>query len=65
MYKTLLQKNSGTLQFRLGGFVVDLCNTQEELDYVETVQNRYGSNSLGCTLEEVEKALTIHRLEED
>ncbi|MEO6513458.1 MAG: lysine--tRNA ligase [Candidatus Saccharimonadales bacterium] len=63
MYKTVLQKTFGTLQFKLGNFEVDLSKDWEEWDYVETIQNRYGINPLDCTLEQVKKALADNKLE--
>jgi lysyl-tRNA synthetase class 2 len=63
MYKSVLQKTFGTLQFKLGSFEVDLSKDWEEWDYVETIQNRYGINPLDCTLEEVKKALKGNKLE--
>jgi lysyl-tRNA synthetase class 2 len=63
MYKTVLQKTFGTLQFKLGDFNVDLSKDWEEWDYVETIQTRYGINPLDCTLEEVKKALLDNKLE--
>jgi lysyl-tRNA synthetase class 2 len=63
MYKTVLQKTFGTLQFKLGNFDVDLSKDWEELDYVETIQNRYGINPLDCTIEQVKKALADNKLE--
>jgi lysyl-tRNA synthetase, class II len=63
MYKTVLQKTFGTLQFKLGDFDVDLSKDWEEWDYVETIQNRYGINPLDCTLEQVKKALADNKLE--
>jgi lysyl-tRNA synthetase class 2 len=63
MYKTVLQKTFGTLQFKLGDFEVDLSKDWEEWDYVETIQNRYGINPLDCTLEQVKKALADNKLE--
>ena len=63
MYRTVLQKTFGTLQFKLGDFEVDLSKDWEEWDYVETIQKRYGINPLDCTLEEVKKALQENKLE--
>jgi lysyl-tRNA synthetase class 2 len=63
MYKSVLQKTFGTLQFKIGGFDVDLNKEWEEWDYAEIIQNRYGINPLDCTLEEVKKALADNQLE--
>src|SRR5206468_7006389 len=63
MYKTVLQKTFGTLQFKLGNFDVDLSKDWEEWDYVETIQNKYHLNPLDCSLEDVKKALADNNLE--
>jgi lysyl-tRNA synthetase class 2 len=63
MYKTVLQKTFGTLQFTIGNFDVDLSKEWEEWDYVETIKDRYHLDPLDCTLAEVKAALAAHKLE--
>jgi len=63
LFKCILQETFGTLQFRLGEFDVDLSKEWEKWDYVETIKNRYGIDSLDCTIEEVKKALKDNNLE--
>jgi lysyl-tRNA synthetase class 2 len=63
MYRSVLQKTFGTLQFKLGEFEVDLAKDWEEWDYAETIQKRYGIDVFNCTLDEVKKALADNKLE--
>lgn len=63
MYKYVLEKTFGTLQFKLGEFEIDLSKKWEEWDYCETIQKKYGINPLDCTIDEVKKALKEHKLE--
>jgi lysyl-tRNA synthetase class 2 len=63
MYKYVLEKTFGTLQFKLGEFEIDLSKDWEEWDYCETIQKKYGINPLDCTIDEVKKALKEHKLE--
>lgn len=63
LYRFVLQKTFGTLQFKLGEFEIDLSKEWEQWDYAETIQNRYGINVFDCTIEEVKKALSDNKLE--
>lgn len=63
MYRYVLQETFGTLQFKLGGFEVDLSKDWEEWDYVETIKSRYGIDPLNCTIDEVKQKLTENKLE--
>ncbi len=63
LYRHVMQTTFGTLQFKLGKFDVDLTKDWEELDYVQTIQDRYGIDPLNCTLEEVQQALKANKLE--
>ncbi len=63
LYRDVLQTTFGTLQFKLGAFDVDLSKDWEELDYVQTITDRYGINPLDCTLQEVQEALKENKLE--
>ncbi len=63
MYRFVLEKTFGTLQFKLGDFDINLNKDWEEWDYVETIQNRYGLDPLDCSLEEVKKALKGNSVE--
>lgn len=63
LFKFVLEKTFGTLQFKLGKFDVDLSGDWERWDYAETIEKRYGLNPFDCTLDEVKKALTDNHLE--
>jgi lysyl-tRNA synthetase class 2 len=63
LYRFVMQKTFGTLQFTLGEFEVDLAKEWEEWDYAETIKNRYGINVFDCTIDEVKKALSDNKLE--
>lgn len=63
MFKYVLRETFGTLQFKLGEFEVDLDKEWEKWDYAEVIKKHYGLDPFDCTLDEVKKALTEHKLE--
>lgn len=63
MFRYVLDRTFGRLQFKLGEFEVDLSKDWEEWDYAETIQKRYGLDPFDCTLDEVKKALRDNKLE--
>lgn len=63
MYRFVLEKTFGTLQFKVGNFDIDLSKDWEEWDYAETIRNRYGLDVYNCSLDEVKKALADNNLE--
>jgi lysyl-tRNA synthetase class 2 len=63
LYRHVLQNTFGTLQFKVGGFDVDLEKEWEEWDYVEIIQDRYGIDPLNTTIDEVAQKLKEHKLE--
>ena len=63
MYKFVIQKTFGKLQFDLGDFKVDLSKEWEQWDYQTVIKERYGIDVFSCTLEEVKKALQENNLE--
>lgn len=63
MYRTVLQKTFGTLQFHINNFDVDLSGNWEQWDYAETIKKRYGLDVYTCTLDEVKQALADNKLE--
>lgn len=63
MYRYVLEKTFGTLQFKLGDFEIDLSKDWEEWDYAATIQKRYGIDVYDCTLGEVKKTLKDNKLE--
>ena len=63
MYKDVLQKTFGTLQFQLGKFNVDMGGEWEVWDYAEVIRKHYGIDVYDTTIEEVAAKLKEHGLE--
>lgn len=63
MYKTVLEKTFGTLQFKLGDFDVDMGGKWEVWDYATIIKERYGIDVYESSLDEVKKALADNKLE--
>jgi len=63
MYKDILQKTFGTLQFQLGKFDVNMDGEWEIWDYATVIKERYGIDVFTSSLDEVKKALVDNRLE--
>lgn len=63
MYKDVLQKTFGTLQFKLGRFDVDMAGEWEVWDYATVIKDRYGIDVYESSLDDVKKALVDNKLE--
>ncbi|HWT39901.1 MAG TPA: lysine--tRNA ligase, partial [Dongiaceae bacterium] len=63
MYKDVLQKTFGKLQFKLGDFEVDMDKQWEVWDYATIIKDRYGIDVYESSLDEVKKALADNKLE--
>ena len=63
MYKDVLKKTFGTLQFNLGRFEVDMDKEWEIWDYATVIKERYGIDVFESSLDEVKKALADNKLE--
>jgi len=63
MYKTVLKKTFGTLQFKLDRFEIDMDKEWEIWDYATVIKERYGIDVFDSTLDEVKKALADNKLE--
>ncbi len=63
MYKEVLQKTFGTLQFKLGNFNVDMAGEWEVWDYSTIIRERYGIDVFESSLDDVKKALSDNQLE--
>lgn len=63
MYKNILQKTFGTLQFKLEKFDVDMDGEWEVWDYATVIKERYGIDVFESSLDEVKKALVENKLE--
>lgn len=63
MYKSVLEKTFGTLQFTLGRFKVDMSGEWEVWDYATIIKERYGIDVYDSSLDEVKQALKDNGLE--
>ena len=63
MYRYVLEKTFGTLQFKLDGFDIDLSKDWEKWDYAETIKQRYGIDVYNVSLDVVKKILADNKLE--
>ena len=66
MYKDVLQKTFGTLQFTLGDkgrFAVDMSGKWEVWDYATVIKDRYDIDVYESSLDDVKKALAENNLE--
>lgn len=63
MYKDVLKKTFGTLQFKLDKFEVDMDKKWEVWDYATVIKEHYGIDVFKSTLDEVKKALKDNKLE--
>lgn len=63
MYKTVLQKTFGTLQFSLNGKNIDMSGQWEIWDYATIIKDRYNIDVYESSLDDVKKALLDNKLE--
>lgn len=63
MYKDVLEKTFGKLQFKLGKFDVDMSGEWEVWDYATVIKDRYGIDVYDSSLDDVKKALSDNKLE--
>lgn len=63
MYKFVLEKTFGTLQFQLGEFQVDMSGKWEVWDYRQVILDRYQIDVFDTTIEQVAAALKENGLE--
>ena len=63
MYKEVLEKTFGTLQFQLGRFTVDMSGEWEVWDYAEVIRTHYNIDVYNTTIDEVAATLKAHGLE--
>lgn len=63
MYKTVLHKTFGTLQFNLNGKDIDMSGTWEVWDYATVIKERYDIDVYESSLDDVKKALADNKLE--
>ena len=63
MFRFVLEKTFGSLQFKIGEFEIDLSKDWEQWDYAEVIKQHYNIDVYDSTLEQVKQALAEHRLE--
>lgn len=63
MYKYVLEKTFGKLQFKLGEFDVDMSGKWEVWDYAETLNKRYGIDIFETNMAELQRIMKEHGLE--
>ena len=63
MFKDILQKTFGTLQFNLNGKSIDMDKQWEIWDYAAVIKEHYGIDVYNSSLDEVKKALVDNKLE--
>ena len=63
MYKDVLQKAFGTLQFKLGAYEVDMDRKWDIWDYATVIRDRYGIDVYDTSIEEVSNKLKENGLE--
>lgn len=63
MYRSVIQKTFGKLQFEFNGFKVDLTQDWSEVDYAALIKEHYGIDVYSCNIDEVKKVLAEHKLE--
>ncbi len=63
MFRTVLHKTFGTLQFTIGDKQIDMSKPWEQWDYAGVIRDHYGLEVFDCTIEQVKEQLSIHKLE--
>lgn len=63
MFKYVLEKTFGTLQFELNGKKVDMSGEWQRWKYQDVIKENYGLDVFDCTLEQVKEQLQKHGLE--
>ncbi|RYF29036.1 MAG: lysine--tRNA ligase [Chloroflexi bacterium] len=63
MYKFILEKTFGTLQFELNGKSIDMSGAWEVWDYATIIKERYGIDVYESSLDDVKQALADNKLE--
>lgn len=63
MFRTVLERTFGTLQFDIGGKEIDMSKPWEKWDYATVIRDHYGIEVFDCTIEQVKEQLQKHKLE--
>ncbi len=63
LFRYVIEKTFGKLQFKIGEFDIDFSKDWQELDYAQAIQERYNLNPFNCTLDQIKDALKQNNLE--
>lgn len=63
MYRDVLKKTFGTLQFKLHGFDIDLEKDWQTLDYAKALKDKYDIDVFDSPIEDIQAKLREHKLE--
>lgn len=63
MFRYVLEKTFGTLQFNVDGKEVDMSKPWERWDYASVIRDHYGIEVFDCTIDQVKEKLKEHGLE--
>jgi lysyl-tRNA synthetase class 2 len=63
MYRNVIQKTFGKLQFELGNFNIDLNQEWTEIDYASLIKEHYNIDVYNCDIDEVKEVLRESKLE--
>ncbi len=63
MFRFILEKTFGTLQFTISGMDIDMSKAWERWDYAGVIRDHYGIDVFNCTIDEVKQKLSEHGLE--
>ncbi len=63
MFRYVLEKTFGTLQFNVDGKEIDMAKPWEQWDYAGVIRDHYGLEVFDCTIDQVKAKLAEHGLE--
>lgn len=63
LFRYVLEKSFGKLQFSVNGMDVDMSKEWEQWDYAGVIRDHYGIEVFDCTIEQVQAKLKEHKLE--
>jgi lysyl-tRNA synthetase class 2 len=63
MYRSVLEKTFGTLQFNVGGFDVDMSKKWDIIDYATIIKDNYDIDVHESSIDDIKAALKKHKLE--
>lgn len=63
MYRTVLEKTFGTLQFKIHDFDIDMKQEWQALDYAKVIKDKYDLDVFDSPIEDIQAKLREHKLE--